>query len=416
MKKVTGLLLGCLLASPLANATWGNYGYHGPQPPIKLRIQEPKSNRHGLLLESGWNLGFRLTAKNWVGYLDTRRRFGSGVFQALILKDPDDCLDMSHVAPGATPFDNSCAGPDEIFVKFTSDRIDTRELADSLFECSDSAADALLDDALVDIVAANSFGSANKVYLTGNSGDRPAGTRTGVASRDCYGYGVDDDLPGLVVMIDIGAARFFDLDFNPVPAASSGLARRLKNSAGLLSNVGSEFSNRQGETSIVAHMRAERGMFEPIAIYDVDVADSEYNYARRVDGGDIEYFNIDADFDSADGIFNGLKTLLPESYFVTVRAVVVEGAAPAIIKDMDGNNKFTAKDVELMGYTLLSNQAYKRLRIVQREKLDLSSDLDCVAAEAVIEGDLDDSALLDVDECGLLTGDGSSRSVRRRFL
>ncbi len=410
MQRTTLLL--CL--SFLCGSSWADYS--NSEPPIKLKIQEPKANKSGLLLESGWNLGFRLSTSDWVGYLDTKRRFTSGHFEALILADPDDCLDLSDIAPGAEPFDNTCSGPDETYVKFRSDRNDERELVDNMDECRPDQAVTLQDTPLAEVLSGVGFANSNKVYLTGPFGDSAAGVRTGAQTPDCYGYGVDDDLPGLVVMIDIGGARFYDLDFNPIPSPDSGEARRIKNSAGLLSNVGSEFSDKNGVTSIVAHMRVERGVLEPIAVYDVDLDNPNYDAARRVDGGPIEFLNLGYAPNNLSDAFNLVKTTMLDEYIVSVRAVLVAGTAPAVIEDMDGNGKFTAADVELMGYTLLSNQAHKKLRLMQRETIEVTSDLDCPAAEAVFEADLDGAAPKNWPQCGSQEGDGTSRSIRRRFL
>ena len=54
---------------------------------------------------------------------------------------------------------------------------------------------------------------------------------------------------------------------------------------------------------------------------------------------------------------------------VTVRAVVVEGQAPDFIDDLDGNGKYTAQDVQLAGYVLLSNEATIQIHAIQNDVL-----------------------------------------------
>ncbi len=404
-----------LLGTNMSAVTWAEGKKGTPLPPIKLSISEPNRTQGGLLLASGWNLTYRLSASDWVGYYDDDQ--GISRYQALILDDPDNCLDLSAADPDNQPVDASCANPDETFVVFNRDSNDQAGVGNT--GCPN-----LVDDALADIIAMNSFATANKVYLPSPGflsppgvGPYTGGDSAVPNSQDCFGYGADDDLPGLVVMINIGGAKFFDLNFDLQPNPKSSAFQRIKNAAGFLSNVSSEFINNQGKTAIVGHMWVQPGLLEPIAAYDADiaypgasVAPPGVNVARRVDGGPIEYFQVPDAGGSPTSRYNASRALLPASYQVIVRAVLVEGPAPDVIEDRDGNGRFNANDVKLMGYTLLSNQAQKRLTLVQQDKLDdILATTKCPSARAIHQMDLDGQG--PNSQC--FGGDGTSRSIRR---
>jgi hypothetical protein len=232
---------------------------------------------------------------------------------------------------------------------------------------------------------------------------RPVGPGTGgpassANSQDCYGLAADDDLPGLVLMADIGPMRVFDEDFNLVGS-------RIRNFAGMLNSVTIELLDKRDRSSILAFLRVPDGLLEPLTLVDRDITNTSIDFMTRRDSGPIQSHN-----------FTGPATFLPEivaeilatypDVNVTVRAVIVDGEAPSFIDDLDGNGRYTAKDLTLAGYTLLSNEATLQIHAIQNDVLSDFFPFECPAA--ILAGDLDGNG-----DTGYSCNTGNARSIRR---
>ncbi len=404
-----------LLTSDIALAT-------DPAPPVKLSIREPvKHNRNGGLVEGrDWNLEFRLTVENALGFVELT---GNGDrHEALVVSDADNCLefDLGHPTyPGQ--FDSSCGDGvvEEVYFPFRSDPTDRSGVADS-DQCD------FLDEQprLQDDPSTTASQDSNKAYLLAPDQSfadssppvaRGMGPLTGGEMiGDCYGYGQDEDLPGLVVMVDVGAARVFDQNFEIIEVTPG--VRRIRNLAGFTSTVTRELKDRLGRSHVVAHMQVERGMLEPLVVFDARTAPTPpyigSTFQRRIDSGPVETFTWGtqptSDYTAAE--LEELLATLPDSTSVKIRAVLVEGQAPSYIDDLDQNGRFTINDLVLMGYTPLSNQAGKRINVIQQDKLeDFGGTQECPSFRVIAGVDLDGNNV------GYFCqdGDGSSRSIKR---
>jgi hypothetical protein len=365
------------------------------QKPIQLSIKLPTARGTQSTLTSGnYTIALQLRVKNAVAFVDDLA-FNSG--EALVLTDPDDCLDLTHFSTiGA--FETCAGGPNETFVRFKSEASDQPGVSDS---CPAAAEARLLDDAFD---PSNVF-NLNKPYLIagedGGSGNtlgnlvlRPVGTFTGGATPDCSGFAADEDLPGLVLMADIGPLRVFDEHFDLV-------GRRIRNFAGMLSSVGIELVDKNDGSSIIAILRVPTGLLEPLTVIDRSLPGSTFELLTRQDSGPIQSF----DFPSTPGVPEILSTLPDVN--VTVRAVVVDGEAPDFIDDVDGDNKLTARDLRLAGYTLLSNEATMNIHAVQNDAFaEWVNFVKCPTA--ILAGDLDGDG-----SSGYSCNTGNARSIRR---
>jgi hypothetical protein len=404
------------LASGVALAT-------DPAPPVKLSIREPvKHNKAGGFVEGrDWNLEFRLTVPNALGFVEL---LGNGdTFEALVVSDADNCLefDLGHPTyPG--PFDSSCGDSviEEVFFPFRSDPNDRSGVAD-IDQC-----DFLIEQPrLQDDPSTTPSASSNKAYLLAPdqaipSASTPPTPRSmgpltgGQTIGDCYGYGRDEDLPGLVVMVDVGAARVFDQNFDIIQVERG--VRRIRNLAGFTSTVTRELKDRFGRSHVVAHMQIERGMLEPLVAFDARTGVApDYigsTFQRRIDSGPVETFSWvtqpTTSYSAAE--IEELLATLPDTSSVKLRAVLVEGDAPSYIDDLDKNGKFTINDLILMGYTPLTNQAKRTINVIQQDKFeDFGGTLECPSFRVIAGIDLDGNNI------GYFCqdGDGSSRSVKR---
>ncbi len=413
-------LVSFLLSSGIALAT-------DPAPPVKLSIREPvrHNNSGGFVEGRDWNLEFRLTVENALGFVEITglgdRR------EALVISDPDDCLefDLGHTAtfdPNLSgPFDDACFDgvADEVYIPFRSDPND-RSGVDDIDQCDFMLEEPRLEDDPPTTAAADS----NKAYLLAPDQAIPDGSPPiaramgpltgGQTIGDCYGYGQDEDLPGLVVMADVGAARVFDQNFDIIEITPG--VRRIRNLAGFTSTVTRELKDRFGRSHVVAHMQVERGMLEPLVVFDARTATTPPyigpTFQRRIDSGPVETFSWvsqpTSDYTAAE--LDELLSTLPDSKSVKVRAVLVEGQAPSYIDDLDQNGRFTVNDLVLMGYTPLSNQARRTINVIQQDKFeDFDGTQECPSFRVIAGVDLDGNNI------GYFCqdGDGSSRSTKR---
>jgi len=339
----------------------------------------------------------RLEATNSPAIIETSEG-EDGRREALIIEDPDGCIDMRDFPindPGI-PYE-SCAGQDELFIEFTSERFDSHDVLD------DRTGNFLIREQLVDDAYVEGE-LLNKPYLRDGSGKvkplpRP---QTGGDLIDGFGYGVDDDLVGLVTMIDLGGARVFDVDFNLVPGV-------IRNISGFFNTTSVQLLDKHNKTALYASMHALAGLFEPVALFDLDVDDPQIDILRRLESGPIEGFQ----FDEAPANEDELLEMLVNSYapveFV-LRAVVVNGVAPEFIYDENNDGNYSAEDVELMGYELLSNS----ITIGIREQFDLSI-TETVAgrtcpSRSLVYMDLDGNGKDGGIQC---SGTGGARRIRR---
>jgi hypothetical protein len=372
------------------------------QRPIQLSLSLPASRGPASTLNAGnYTIALRLAVRDAVGFVDDI------LFEAMVIEDPDNCLDLSHFSQiGA--YESCAGGPNETFVAFRSERFDQPGVVDA---CATAVSQRLVDDTF----NPSNILNLNKPYLiagnlTGGGGStdgtlelRPVGPGTGgpassANSQDCYGLAADDDLPGLVLMADIGPMRVFDEDFNLVGS-------RIRNFAGMLNSVTIELLDKRDRSSILAFLRVPDGLLEPLTLVDRDITNTSIDFMTRRDSGPIQSHN-----------FTGPATFLPEivaeilatypDVNVTVRAVIVDGEAPSFIDDLDGNGRYTAKDLTLAGYTLLSNEATLQIHAIQNDVLSDFFPFECPAA--ILAGDLDGNGVT-----GYSCNTGNARSIRR---
>lgn len=357
----------CTLVAALAATTlsWaGDHDSGNHQPPVRLSIDAPDSGHfQGLTTNTGWSLVMRIEAPDSIALVETPEEPTQpiGRREAIVLTDPDGCLDMRNfpITNAGRPYED-CSGPDETFLEFTTERFDTFDLVDSNTG-NFQLRDRLLDEAFV------AGALLNKPYLRNTAGAIVAVPRpqTGGNLLDGYGYGPDDDLPGLVVMSNLGAARIFDENFDRTTSV-------VRNMGGFLNGVSSELRTRRGGSALEATMQIVAGMFEPIAQFDLDVDADGVDYLRRLESGPVEAFQFISPPPNNDAILLDITSSY-SPYVVDVRAVLVEGVAPVFIEDKNGDGQFTAADLKRMGYKLQSNEV--RLKLVVEFDLAITQTL-----------------------------------------
>jgi hypothetical protein len=387
------------------SVTHANGWQHAPKDDARLTFAAPESsfvrvrvrdrirthqyvNRRGELATTQWPLILRFESRTAVGFAASATAEGQKR-EALIMRDPDGCPNLFSLVDDLMlpAFDPECAGlpEDEIWIQLQTEKFDTFELEDNRQTGNDFIQARLVDDEYV------AGALLNTPYLELKNGKvDPVGPRTGGSVVDGYGYGADDDFASLVIMADIGGARVFDTDFNRVPGV-------IRNLAGIVNTVSAELVDGRNQTAVTATMHPLAGVFEPIAVFDFSISDpvyAGYDYLQRVDSGPVTAFHlmseIPVESDPIDKANRYYDELLSTYYPVTVdvRAVVVEREAPEFIHDLNGDGVYSAADVRMAGYDLVSNEVEMRLTLTHDNLLIESPDIKCLP-RTVLFVDLD---------------------------
>jgi len=373
-------------------------------------------NRSGVLSTTQWPLIFRIESQTAPGFVAKKAQDQER--EALVLTDPDECLHLGSLLDDLdipAVFDSTCSSEDETYIEIQTEKFDTFKEFDNDTTGNDVIRDRLVDDEFVSMALLNTpylkMFDDSIVEVGPKTGGRPPDPTPPMAKpdeRDGYGYGADDDLASLVLIADVGGARVFDEEFNLDPSV-------LRNMAGFINTVSAEDLDGRRQTAITASMHILAGVFEPIAIIDADTANSSYEYAMRVDSGAPVHFNLlEAKPDMpAPGETNPFYDELLSKYYpaeVEIRAVLVNGEAPDFINDKNGDGHFTARDVQLDNYQLLSNEVVISLWLTQENLLTESPDAKC-PPRTFIHGDVDGNGAR--GELPVCTGTSGSTRVRR---
>ncbi len=374
-------------------------------------------NRTGLISTTQWPLIFRIESLTAAGFVAKKAQ--NQEREALVLTDPDECLHLGSLLDDFMPpvFNSTCSAEDETYIEVQTEKFDSFGIFDNDTTGNDSIRDRLVDEKFSDPEPRNT------PYLRMFNGSvKEVGPKTGGRppppdpmdpnakpdERDGYGYGADDDLASMVLIADIGGARVFDEYFNLIPGV-------LRNMAGFLNAVSSEDFDGRRQTAITASMHILAGVFEPIAVIDADTTNTSFEYAMRVDSGAPVEFNLvePKPVMPEPGETNPYYDELLGRYYpvkVKIRAVLVNGEAPDFIYDMNGDGRYTARDIELDGYQLLSNEVAINLKLTHENLLTESPDAKC-PPRTFIHGDVDGNGKRGMlPEC---TGTSGSSRIRR---
>lgn len=378
-------------------------------------------NRGGALATTQWPLILRFESRTAVGFAasataDQRKR------EALVLVDPDDCYNLASLVDDfmLPSFDPDCAGraEDETYIEVQTEKFDTFELRDNRQTGNDVLRGRLVDDVYQDGALLNTPYLALKQGKINAVGPKTGGPVSGDPEQpelDGYGYGTDDDFVSLVLLADVGGARVFDLDFN----LTSGVVRNL---AGFVNIVSAELLDGRGQTVITATTHPLAGLFEPIAVFDFSVTNPDYagfDYLQRVDSSPINAFHLMSEVPvktdpppKANEFYDEiLSTYFPVD--IKIRAVLVERQAPAFVYDLNRDGKFSAIDVRMAGYELVSNEVEINLTLTHDNLLIESEQIKCLPRTLLFD-DLDgDGKNGEPFKCSGKSGSGRSRRVPR---
>jgi hypothetical protein len=188
-------------------------------------------------------------------------------------------------------------------------------------------------------------------------------------------YGASANLPGLVILTDAGTGLVFDQNFN----LTTPLKQR--NVAGFTSSVlytlNNEVAtpNQAGQFVITAQMAVPPELFVPVAEVDdnvgpLNLADCPFmflfgpcstaTWMWRIDGGKLSSGSQgDLDFALSDRVSN-------------IRVFAVNGKAPDVLVDLNGDGVVDSTDARLAGYEVISNEAKVQIRNFRQNKGDFA--------------------------------------------
>ncbi len=389
-----GLLMGT--ASPVITAP-------KPEPLMSLAVVGAKDGVVTRQVATGWPLTLRLSSN---GELGIGRPFVTpyfpqfGDFGFIVFADPDGCTSFDAInapCPG---------GVDETMLEFWSD-MDRAGVSnpngnvERLLALTESGGggspkvltfdpDSGLNNLLVrygpyvggdDTLAFRCVGGRLAIYpgtpCLSDADCTAGGTcRQVPLDADGYGYGADDDLPGLALFSDTGVGLVLDQNFNP------GQPRLSRNLAGLVHSVAYELNDATSKTSLQIHLNVPGsrtvvlpnsagpfipavspvGLFTPAVLGDFCVGDPQ---TCNIDGAGL----VRIDGGPLTAMTAAQVAAYLNSRVVTLRAFVVNGTAPSQLADLNGDGFVGAKDAVLAGYALLSGEKAFRLAGFYDEEL-----------------------------------------------
>ena len=396
--------------------------------PVKLVIEAPETVKPGgWLFTEGWPVTFSMEVENAAAFVAkniSSFQFDVGAEQALVIDDPDGCLDVRSFEIGGFPYEIGCPGEDERYFPFRFDPTDWARLPDGVCRPSADVPPYLLVD---DEFGSKPVQDLNTAYINeaGTISPTVVGPDSG-GSRDtsksifddnafdCYGFGADiDGVVGLVVWADIGPFKVMDEDLNGT--GPSGAVSRLRNGAGFVTSITSVLLDSHNRSNVKATIAVPRGLFEPIIAIDSDLDPmgpySSFDYIRQIDNGPIEGFNYEGGGSPGNVARARIISADLPPIRVTLKAVLVEGVAPDFINDVNLDGKFNAADLVADGYTLLSNVARYRIRARRAYNLEFGGDR-CPPNNMLVAKDLDGADLVGIPQ-QYFCSTGSARSGRR---
>ena len=324
------------------------------EPPAHINIQGPLSgNFRGLTTTTGWSLVLRIEVQDSIAILETPEEptVPVGKREAIVFKDPDGCIDMRHFPiPARERRTRTAAGR-------TSRSSNSRPSASTTSTSRTGRREiSRCGIAWLTTVRAGHPPQQALSPQHGRQHRRRAPAPDGRRLKDGFGYGPDDDLPGLVIMANIGAARAFDENFDRRAGRRDPKHGRLHQQR----IAGAAEQPRR----FIHHRRMQMiaGMVEPIALVDLDVDAAGVDYLRRLESGPVQAFQFSTPPQNDDDIFFEIVSSY-SPFQLELRVVLVEGVAPTFIEDRNQDGRFTSTDLRRMGYKILSNEA--RIRLVE---------------------------------------------------
>ena len=275
----------------------------------------------------------------------------------VVFADPDGCLELPF------PFDSTgtpCAGlaSDETYMEFTND-VDQAGLPDEVDKGNRGRRAALATPALSGRPVFHAVGDSNNDNIL-DPVEAAVGPSTGDSVDDGFGYGADDDFPGLVLLTPVGNGLVLDADFNR-PAH-----KIERNLAGFLNWVGYELASATRNTVVRAGMIVPYGLVAPLMKTDDCIGGTAASPACteparfRVDGGPL----MQLSGATGPGPFTGNYPPVFEAPTYELRAFVVNGVAPSTLADLNNDSIVSSRDATLAGYNVISNEKVVRFRQV----------------------------------------------------
>lgn len=394
--------------------------------PVQLNFETPSGNGGlALLSESGWPVLLKMTVndEDMLGLAVEPNFPQLGTFGYIVFDDPDGCLVIPE--PGwlvkfsdGDPADPDCPiffdGPpaaDETFFVFYPDT--------DLPGVADFKGNGDLRALLIDSSGALGAEFHDKIppddCIPGVPGGHPGcvkmGPDTGGEVVDGFGIGTDDDIPGLVLLSNIGIGKVYDQpEFELAePMGLRNLAALTTSVSYELSTILKEQSKARGDrgkptetftfqTKVWAHINMPPQVIRHLLQIDgcvgnVSDGSCDGNLLWRIDGGPIVEIPGNPDRTDAPSaeLFNSL------TYELT--AFIVHGQAPSELFDEDGDGDVDSDDAELAGYIVLSNEDSISF-------LQLSSQICFGGGGGVFLADLDDNGETTVEfPCPTSPGD-----------
>lgn len=321
-----------------------------PLPPIDLEIEAPRYNPNRdpalpLQFAAGWPIVFKMTANQSLGIalnIEPPEFPLENSTGYVIVSDDDGCLDLPAPFVQGVP----CQSEDDVYLEFTPD-VDRAGMPDEFYVGSPSGNPGRR------LALADPAQSGSPVFTAYGAPPTRVGPRTGDAVDDGFGFGADDDLPGLVVLSANGNGLVLDADFNR-PADGA-----LRNLAGFLNWVSYELRASNGKTTVHAGMNVTQDLIAPLVLADDCVgtfADPNSVYCDSPPRYRLNGSPLVLESSAVTELIQNTYPPLANAISYRIRAFVVSGVAPSELGDEDGDGDVDAADATAAGYTVISDE------------------------------------------------------------
>jgi hypothetical protein len=176
-------------------------------------------------------------------------------------------------------------------------------------------------------------------------------------------FGLSERIPGLVILSDSGIGNVYEADlehtntcqgFTCSPGYKLTSPRQARNLAAYIDSVAYLLRDYKGKTVITASWNAPRGIITPYVERDADLELFPPTMAGnpaliRINGGDIQQVILPSAGAPLDDVMQAL------GFVVKMRIFVVNGDAPTVVTDLNGDGDVDAADLS-EEYTLLSDE------------------------------------------------------------
>jgi hypothetical protein len=205
-------------------------------------------------------------------------------------------------------------------------------------------------------------------------------------TNDNYGFGHDNNLPGLVVLSDRGVGLVYDNNFQRTSPLKARNLAGLGNAVSYILNdkLPTSDSLQTGQPVIEWHMNVPGGLMGPLRLWDqcVGTISTGPNGETLCSGGELTRVDGGPDPGSLDNVVTTLRFFVvnvnkTHNTDTNANPILMDPPLPIDeLEDMNGDGIVSAADARRAGYMLLSDEVVVQVRVLGLDHVPHFADLD----------------------------------------